>query len=126
MTMTVPEYLEAVLKSQTLEEGSAELADLRQHRDDGEKLLRANLSDSLLTIRYGGSKAKGTMNREGYDLDIISYFESGDTSAGQSLEEIYNKVASALEDDYFVERKSSVLRLKAKDQVDFHIDVVPG
>ena len=48
--MTVPEYLEAVLKSQTLEEGSAELADLRQHRDDVEKLLRTKFADSSPTM----------------------------------------------------------------------------
>lgn len=37
-----------------------------------------------------------------------------------------DNVAKTLEKDYFVERKTSALRLKAKDRVDFHIDVVPG
>jgi len=33
---------------------------------------RVNFKDTALTIRYAGSKAKGTMNMESYDLDIVS------------------------------------------------------
>lgn len=124
--MMVSEYLEAVLKSQTLEEGSSELEDLRKRREDVEKVLRAKYTNPAPTIRYGGSKAKGTLIRESYDLDIICYFENDDTSAGETLEEIYNNVAKTLEKDYFVERKTSAIRLKTKEKVDFHIDVVPG
>jgi hypothetical protein len=124
--MTVSEYLEAILKSQTLEEASTELEDLRKHREDVEKVLRAKYTNPAPTIRYGGSKAKGTIIRESYDLDIICYFENDDTSAGETLEDIYNNVAKTLEKDYFVERKTSALRLKTKEKVDFHIDVVPG
>lgn len=69
------------------------------------------------------------MIKESYDLDIICYFEHDDDKAGESLEEIYNNVKIALEDKYFVEPKTSALRIKSKDgqdQIDFHIDVVPG
>lgn len=124
--MDATEYLAAILKAQTLEEGSTELKALRQHREDVEKLLRAEYPAPGPTIRYGGSKAKGTMISESYDLDVISYFENDDTTAGDTLEEIFNNVAKVLEKDYFVERKTSALRLKTKDRVDFHIDVVPG
>lgn len=71
--MTTKEYLEEVISLQTLKEDSQELKDLRKHRDDVEKVLRDAFSDSSPTIRYGGSKAKGSLIRESYDLDVISY-----------------------------------------------------
>ena len=55
--------------------------------------------------------AKGTMNREAYDLDIICYFAHDDTSAGKTLEEIYNNVSEALKGNYIVEPKGSAVRL---------------
>jgi hypothetical protein len=70
------------------------------------------------------------MNRESYDLDIISYFASGDASAGESLQDIYENARKALAKKYLVDQKGSALRLKGCDPqnlgVDFHIDVVPG
>jgi hypothetical protein len=70
------------------------------------------------------------MIRESYDLDIICYFPHDDTAAGETLEDIYNNVRSALEKKYLVEPKTSALRLKHADReclgADFHIDVVPG
>lgn len=124
--MTASEYLKAILESQTMKEGAPELDALREHRDTVEKLLRDKFPDAKLTIRYGGSKAKGTMILEAYDLDIICYFENGDNSAGDTLEDIFNNVEKALAGEYTVQRKTSALRLKSKEQVDFHIDVVPG
>ena len=124
--MTDNEYLQAVLKSQDLADDSAELKALTARRKDVEALLRSAFPDSSPTIRYGGSKAKGTLIKESYDLDIVCYFPHDDTTAGETLEDIYNNVAAALEKDYAVERKRSALRLRDKDLVDFHIDVVPG
>lgn len=124
--MTDNEYLQAVLKSQDLADDSAELKALTARRKDVEALLRSAFPDSSPTIRYGGSKAKGTLIRESYDLDIVCYFPHDDTTAGETLEDIYNNVAAALEKDYAVERKRSALRLRDKELVDFHIDVVPG
>jgi hypothetical protein len=70
------------------------------------------------------------MIRESYDLDLTCYFANGDTSAGETLEDIYNSVRKALEKDYHVGPKTSALRLRScqKDSLDkdFHIDVVPG
>jgi hypothetical protein len=130
MKMTDNEYLLAVLKSQDLDPVGKELKTLREHRQKVEELLRQTFADGSPTIRYGGSMAKGTMNREAYDLDIISYFAHDDTSAGETLEEIYNNVSGALRGDYLVEPKGTAVRLKDKDPknlgVDFHIDVVPG
>jgi hypothetical protein len=128
--MTTNEYLTEVLKLQKLTDDSQELKDLQSHRADVEKLLRDAFSDSPPTIRYGGSKAKGTLIKESYDLDLICYFPSNETTAGDSLKEIYDNVAEALRKDYYVTPKNSSLRLSSLDMTianrDFHIDVVPG
>jgi hypothetical protein len=124
--MTDNEYLQAVLKAQELSEKSQEWKDLINRKEQVEKLLRDAFPDSSPTIRYGGSKAKGTLIIEMYDLDIVCYFPNNDTSAGETLEDIYNNVAAALEKEYTVVRKRSALRLQDKQRVDFHIDVVPG
>ena len=95
-----------------------------------EKLIRDNFRDTALTIRYAGSKAKGIMNKESYDLDIISCVSSGDNTAGETLEDIYGNHKKAFAKKYSVEPKGSALRLKGCNPenlgVDFHIDVVPG
>jgi tRNA nucleotidyltransferase (CCA-adding enzyme) len=78
--MSDHEYLEAVFAEQALKEGSPELRQLRQHRKEVEELLRKRFG-STPSIRYGGSKAKRTMNRESYDLDITCYFPRDDDSA---------------------------------------------
>ena len=128
--MTTNEYLQDVLASQQLADESKELKELQKHRADVEKLLRNAFEDSSPTIRYGGSKAKGTLIKDAYDLDVICYFPNDDTSAGESLEDIYNNVRKVLEKGYFVIGKNSALRLQNLDQKaanrDFHIDVVPG
>lgn len=124
------EYLQAILKDQTLSTNGDELEALRKHRADVEKLLKEHFSESTPTIRYGGSKAKGTMILESFDLDITCYFPHSDDEAGETLEQIYSKSREALETDYYVEQKASAIRLKDRTPetfaVDFHIDVVPG
>jgi hypothetical protein len=128
--MTPNEYLAKVLSAQTLGSNSPELKDLQERRAEVEEHLREHFDDSSPTIRYGGSKAKGTMIKESYDLDIVCYFDYEDTAAGETLEDIYNNVHKAFEGKYLVEPKSSALRLKdARTDThgaDFHIDVVPG
>lgn len=123
-------YLKKVLASQTFANDSDELEALQGHRADVEALLCDRFGDCSPTIRYGGSKVKGTMIRESYDLDIICYFRADDTAAGETLEDIYNNVHASLKGKYLVEPKTSALRLKNPDKdclgVDFHIDVVPG
>jgi hypothetical protein len=128
--MNTNDYLKNVLSSQTLEDGSDELEALQGHRADVEALLRKHFDDCSPTIRYGGSKVKGTMIRASYDLDLICYFPHDDTGAGETLEDIYNNVHEALKAKYLVNPKTSALRLKNPDKdclgTDFHIDVVPG
>ena len=127
--MKPDEYLEKILKEQGLSDSSTELAELRKHRKDVEEVIKKHFSGSNPTIRYGGSKAKGTMIREAYDLDVICYFPHDEEEAGKNLKEIYDNTKEALEEKYFVEPKTSALRLKEKSESlrqDFHIDVVPG
>jgi hypothetical protein len=128
--MTDNEYLAKKLEEQTLQEGSAELRDLNKRSDEVKKLLKKHFSDSDPTIKDGGSMAKGTMIKEAYDLDIISYFPRDDDDAGKTLKELYEETEMALQDSYRVERKPSALRLRDKagggPGLDFHIDVVPG
>jgi hypothetical protein len=127
--MTNDEYLDEILESQTLDNDGEELKLLRQRRNDADRLLRKAYGGGP-SIRYGGSKAKGTMNKDSYDLDITCYFDNDDTSAGDTLQEIYDSVAETCSDDYYIERKPSAVRLKCKDAEneaeDYHIDVVPG
>lgn len=128
--MTADEYLIDVLASQALGDNSDEVKAMQSHRADVEKQIRNEFKDTALNIRYAGSKAKGTMNKESYDLDIVSYVASGDDTAGQTLESIYDNHKNALSKKYMVEPKGSALRIKGCDPgnlgVDFHIDVVPG
>lgn len=124
--MTNNEYLQAVLKSQILADDSTELKELIERRNHVEGILRAAFPKCAPTIRYGGSKAKGTLIKELYDLDLVCYFPQDDTTAGETLEDIYNNAAKALEKEYSLLRKTSALRLRDKQSVDFHIDVVPG
>ena len=126
--MTPDEYLEHVLQDQRLTE--SELSALRQHRTDVQAVLEEHFTDADPSIQYAGSYKKKTMIREAYDLDVACYFQHEDTSAGETLQEIYDAVAEALSEDYYVDRKRSALRVMQKDAVvtreDLRIDVVPG
>lgn len=124
--MTDQEYLDELLKSQDLKDDSPELRALQERRAHVEELLRAGFPKCSPTIRYGGSKAKGTLIKENYDLDIACYFPNDDTSAGETLKDIYDNVAKVLAKAYDVARKRTALRLRDHQQIDFHIDVVPG
>lgn len=124
--MTDDEYLEGVLQDQTFAPDSPELAELRKHREDVRSVLRSKLGSSP-RINEAGSKKKGTMIRESYDLDMTCYLPHDDKTAGETLEDIYDNVEEALEEDYHTERKGSAIRLwDPEGEVDFHVDVVPG
>ncbi|MFC1791910.1 hypothetical protein ACFL0I_05565 [Gemmatimonadota bacterium] len=126
--MTPDEYLEGILATQKLEE--EELAELRDNRAGVEDVLAEHLGESAPSIQYAGSYKKRTMIRDAYDLDILCYFERDDTSAGETLQEIYDAVCEALSQSYYVERKRSALRVLADGagttRADLRIDVVPG
>lgn len=128
--MTDAEYLAAVLRDQTLAPDGPEIKELQSHKADVEKLLRGAFGDYRPAIRYGGSKAKGTMIKASYDLDVICYFPHDETGPGGTLEDIYNNTDRQLAKKYLTERKPSAIRLKNPDRnsygSDFHVDVVPG
>jgi len=124
--METNEYLREILKSQDLADDSDEMKDLRDRRTKVETLLRESFPKASPTIRYGGSKAKGTLIKEFYDLDLIFYLAHDDASAGEALADIYENARKVLEKEYSVVPKTSALRIRSQQQVDFHIDVVPG
>lgn len=124
--MNPNDFLAAVLDVQTIKDGDAELKAIEDAREKVEAILKKQYGTKI-TVKYGGSKAKGTMIKENYDLDILCYFENNDDSAGNTLEEIYNDVAKTLEKEYHIDKKNSAIRIwDKKTSVDFHIDVVPG
>jgi hypothetical protein len=125
--MEPTQYLADILKGQDLKDDSQELKDLRTHRDDVETKLRNGFPKASASIRYGGSRAKGTLIKESYDLDIVFYVPNDNNEAGGTLSEIFDNVRNKLAENYYVEPKTSAIRLRGKDdKVDFHIDVVPG
>ncbi len=128
--MTDADYLDAVLRDQTLVPGGPELTELHRQREHVESVIAQKLGHACPTVRWGGSKAKNTMIKDAYDLDLPTYFDCDERGAGESLEEIYNTVADAMVDDYYIERRRSAIRLRKKDperfQEDTHIDLVPG
>ena len=125
--MDAVDYLLSILEDQTLEEDSEELEELREKREKIEGIIRSAFSGADLSFRYGGSKAKGTMIRENYDLDLVCYFANNEIAAGDTLEEIYNSVKDALGGDYTVVPKRSALKLEDPEDDSYtHIDVVPG
>jgi tRNA nucleotidyltransferase (CCA-adding enzyme) len=124
--METNEYLREILRSQDLAEDSDEMRDLREHRKNVETFLRQAFPEASPTTRYGGSKAKGTVIKESYDLDLVFYLPQEDTSVGDTLKDIYENTRKALEKEYSVVPKTSALRIRSQEQEDFHIDVVPG
>jgi hypothetical protein len=121
--METKDFFDNLIASQKLED--AQLEQLRDHRAEVESVLRDAFGDDP-KIRYAGSKAKGTMIAESYDLDIISYFPH---ETDKSLKEIREEVQAALSTKYIVEPKTTALRIKNLEnevQTDYHIDVVPG
>lgn len=121
--MTITEYLNLVLKSQELSDDQK--VQLSDNRDQVEALLRDKFADTPL-IKFAGSKAKRTMIRENYDIDIVCYFPE---ECDISLKDLYNDVCDKLSAQYSVEKKTSALRIRIPSNdgfIDSHIDVVPG
>jgi len=127
--MTNEEYILTVLRHATVFQKSSIGSELRARAEEVARVIKNGYPDSEPTIRIVGSYAKGTMIQQSYDLDLICYFERDEDEAGGTLEEIYHDVKKTLEARYTVNPKTSALRIKEADQdeeVDFHIDVVPG
>jgi len=119
-------FLKGLLEKQKLED--EEIEDLTSKRDEVEKILREAFGTKPI-IRYGGSKAKHTMIKESYDLDIVCYFPH-DENEKKSLKALYEETSKVLNEKYIIEEKRSALRIKYLRNgivtLDYHIDVVPG
>jgi len=124
--MSNEDYLRKLLESQEVKPGSPEMKEMDGARAQVEEIIRDNFGGSNPAIRYGGSRAKGTMNLDGYDLDIICYFPHEEHAVGETIAEIYDNVQLALQEDFVVEPKTCALRVKGKNKNDLHVDVVPG
>jgi len=122
---TINSYLKNLLVSQDLlpEQESA----LQAHKKEVTDFLLAEFSDKKPIIKYAGSREKGTMIRDNYDLDIVCYFPSTDT---RTLKEIRDDVSDHLGKKYMMQDKASaerILNLKHSTAPhSYHIDVVPG
>ncbi len=126
--MTDDNYLKDVLDSQRLANDSEEMEQLRETRGEVDGILREAFPSA--SIRYGGSKAKGTLIKDSYDIDLVCYFPHDETEAGETLEDLYDNVSHALSDHYQIEEKKSAIRLLSADPETegayTHVDVVPG
>lgn len=122
---TINKYLEELLGSQDLT--SDQESTLREHKKEVTDFLNSEFGDDAPKIKYAGSRQKGTMIRDSYDLDIVCYFPNTDT---RTLKEIRDDVSAHLRTKYFIQSKASAERiLNLSDSTtpgNYHIDVVPG
>jgi hypothetical protein len=119
-------YLTALLAYQRLDENSPEWKALDAEAAKIEAIVRSAYPRSRIMFTHGGSRAKGTMFREDYDLDEVCYFQNDDTAAGETLEDIYENLAELLGKHYRVRPKRSALRLSDPKGKDVRVDFVPG
>lgn len=123
--MTTEQFLQNLLASQDL--SPEQERTLQAHKKEVTDFLRAEFGDEP-KIKYAGSREKGTLIKENYDLDIVCYFPSTDT---RSLKEIREDVSNHLSSKYLMgDKKASAERIKslkgASAPEGYHIDVVPG
>lgn len=126
MPMSNNDYLTDLLNSQKLDEHSDEWKALDAEAEKIEAIVRDAYPRSTIMYTHGGSRAKGTMIREDYDLDQVCYFQNDDAAPGETLAEIYENLAKLLAKHYTVRRKRSALRLSDPKGIDVRVDFVPG
>ena len=121
---SIETYLKELLVSQDLTREQERT--LQAHKNEVTEFLRAEFGDDP-KIKYAGSREKGTMIRDNYDLDIVCYFPSSNM---RSLKEIRDDVSAHLNKKYMLQEKASAVRiLNLKGSTappGYHIDVVPG
>jgi len=122
--MTNNEYLGSLLEGQKISEEEKDL--LTEHRNEVEGVLREAFGSEPI-IKFAGSKAKHTMIKENYDLDIVCYFPSTNNN---TLKDLHDSVQSVLSKKYHIFPKASAVRiLNLENNIsngEYHIDVVPG
>ncbi len=124
--MTINDYLKDLLEGQNISEDDKEYTLLEEHKSEVTDYLRNEFGSDPI-IKYAGSKAKGTMLKDSYDLDIVCYFPYTDS---RSLKDIHKDVYEHLEKEYKLEKRSSAIRIldlkNSQVSEDYHVDVVPG
>ena len=129
MTKHDPE-LRRILEVERLDPEGPEMREVQRARAEVEGILRDAFGTAGLSIRYGGSKAKGMMLKCSYDLDLLTYFHRDNDAAGSTLPAIYKSVGDVLAAHYQIKPGTTAIRLHAKgDQAagpGLRIDVVPG
>lgn len=121
--------LQQIIDEERLDPDGPEMSAIIASRNDIEALLRRSFGYSGISIRYGGSKAKGTILSCEHDLDLLVYFHRDNTAAGDTIADIYRSVGDALAQDYFVQAGTTSLRVYAGNgpaRRDLKVDVVPG
>lgn len=117
--MTGHEYLERVLKKQTVSSGT--ISQMQSTRDAIESALRKAIGWGP-RFYYAGSYGKDTMLAAYHDLDLVVYFSS---DVNKTLKDIYWVVFRALRSaGYVVQQKDVAIRLPY--EAGFNVDVVPG
>jgi len=112
-------YLRKLLSEQNLTENQKN--NMRNLRQKIEQQLKAGLKGTPRTY-YGGSKAKNTMIRASYDLDIVLYWPE---DFQYTLESIYKGVGSLLQRNWNG-IKAKRVGWEIPFPGNFHIDVIPG
>jgi hypothetical protein len=122
--------LRCILEAERLDSEGPEMREVQRTRAEVEGVIRDAFGTTGLTIRYGGSKAKGMMLKCSYDLDLLIYFHRDNDAAGSTLPAIYNSVADVLGGHYQIDPGTTAIRLHAKNAhvagPGLCVDAVPG
>jgi hypothetical protein len=117
--MTADEYLEFILKRETVDHGL--LSPLWAVQKELTPLITEWANGRLLDMHPSGSYAKGTCNASGTDIDL---FISLEPATVETLEEIHNKLFNRLtERGYAPARQNVSINVKVLGQ---SVDLVPG
>jgi len=127
--MTKKQSLAEIIQSERLAQDSPEMQTIIESRNEIQRLIQSEYGHNEISIRYGGSKAKGTILLREHDSDLLVYFHRNNESAGSTLSEIYHAIKETLETQYHTEPGTTSLRVfrKSGNSVrSLKVDVVPG
>lgn len=115
---TNEEFLDELLNYHSLTDNSPEVKALVAEGVNLHRLLDEKFDPMILHKREGGSKAKGTMVKSGFDYDLGLYVDANDNSLGDTLEEIADNAIKHLSNYYELKEKTIAIQLvsKAKDR----------
>lgn len=127
--MSKKKSLQEIIADERLSQDSPEMAVILASRAKIETLIREEYGHSDISIRYGGSKAKGTILKCEHDADLLVYFHRDNDAAGKTLREIYQNVGATLGKAYAPEPGTTSWRVHEDIGLSkryLKVDVVPG